>query len=181
MNKKPVFVVEGKTDVCKLTNLIDADFVITNGAAIPEETIEYIKELVKTRKVIILTDPDFPGLQIRNKISQEVPGVYHAYVDRSKSSNGKKLGVAECEIEELKNAISHYICYDKQENTEDLLTMTDLIELGLTGTSTAKENRDKVSKKFHTGYSNAKTLLKHLNMLGVTLKELKEVLKNDCE
>ena len=62
---------------------------------------------VKTRKVIVLTDPDFPGLQIRNKISQEVEGVYHAYVDRKKASNGKKLGVAECEIEELKNAISN--------------------------------------------------------------------------
>ena len=71
MINKPVFVVEGKTDVSKLTNLIDADFVITNGAAIPEDTILYLKELVKTRKVIVLTDPDFPGLQIRNKISQE--------------------------------------------------------------------------------------------------------------
>ena len=181
MNNKPVFVVEGKTDVNKLTNIIDADFVITNGMAIPDDTISYLKELVKTRKVFVLTDPDFPGLQIRNKISQEVEGVYHAYIDRKKASNGKKLGVAECELEELKQAISNYVCYDQEVINENQITMKDMIELGLTGCETSSALREKVSKKYHTGYCNAKTLMKHLNMLGVTLKDLKETILNDCK
>ena len=39
---KPVIVVEGKTDVQRLQNLINADFVICNGSAISEDTINYI-------------------------------------------------------------------------------------------------------------------------------------------
>ena len=68
---KPVIVVEGKTDVQRLQNIIDADYVICNGSAISQETIDLIKELSKVRKVIILTDPDYPGTQIRNKISEQ--------------------------------------------------------------------------------------------------------------
>ena len=178
MNNKPVFVVEGKSDVSRLTNIVDADFVICNGAAISEETINYIKELVKTRKVIVLTDPDFPGLQIRNKIEQAVPGVYHAYVDRKKSSNGKKLGVAECQLEEIKRAINNYVYYDVKNTVNPQITMKDMVELELTGNEQASKNREIISNHFHTGYSNAKTLMKHLNMLGVTLEEIKGVLAN---
>ena len=83
---KPVIVVEGKTDVQRLQNLINADFVICNGSAISEDTINYIEELSHTRKVIIFTDPDYPGLQIRNKISNRIKNVYHAFVDRTKAS-----------------------------------------------------------------------------------------------
>ena len=39
MNEKPVLVVEGTSDVNKLTNIIDADFVICNGSAVSNETI----------------------------------------------------------------------------------------------------------------------------------------------
>lgn len=178
MNKRPVLVVEGVSDVNRLTNLIDADFVICNGSAITQETIDYIKELVKSRIVIVLTDPDFPGLQIRNKIQEQVPEVYHAYVDRKKASNGKKLGIAECEKEEILRAISEYVTYNN--DVEFQLTMRDMVELKLTGDVLAKKNREKVSNYFHTGYSNAKTLLKHLNMLGVTKEEIEEVV-NGCK
>lgn len=179
MNEKPVLVVEGTSDVNKLTNIIDADFVICNGSAVSNETISYIKELVKTRIVVVLTDPDFPGMQIRNKIAKEVKGVYHAYVDRKKASNGKKLGVAECDVEEIKRAIANYVCYVETDLHQ--LSMQDMVELKLTGDASSSQNRELISKHFHTGYSNAKTLLKHLNMLGVKKEELIEVLKNDCE
>ena len=68
-----------------------------------------------------------------------------------------------------------------EKNFEEQITMKDMIELGLTGCETSSVLREKISKKYHTGYSNAKTLLKHLNMLGVTLNELKETILNDCK
>lgn len=92
---KPVFVVEGKSDVQRLQNYIDADFVICNGSALDEETLKYIKQLSLDREVIVLTDPDYPGEKIRKTISDYVPNVKHAFVNRSLASNGKKLGVAE--------------------------------------------------------------------------------------
>lgn len=176
MNNKPVIVVEGQSDVNRLINLIDADFVVCNGSAISKETIDYLNDLVKIRKIIVLTDPDFPGIQIRNKIAQNVPGVYHAYVDRSKSSNGKKLGVAECEKEEILKALAEHVVY--KTNEIPMLTMVDFVELGLSGDKNSKVKRKIIYEHFHTGYSNAKTMLKHLNMLGITKKQLEEVLND---
>lgn len=54
-----IIVVEGKTDVELLSSYIDAEFVITNGSAINEKTINYLKSV--DRDIYVLTDPDFPG------------------------------------------------------------------------------------------------------------------------
>ena len=40
--------------------------------------------LNKSRGVIVLTDPDFPGDKIRSTITEHVKGVKHAYIDREK-------------------------------------------------------------------------------------------------
>ena len=44
---KEVIVVEGKTDVATLSNIIKAEFIVTNGFEISEETIELIKKVEK--------------------------------------------------------------------------------------------------------------------------------------
>ena len=96
-----VIIVEGKSDVSFLETFIDADFVITNGSEISKETIEYIKTLKRTREIVVLTDPDFPGLQIRNRIEEQISGVKHAYVSKEKSIKKHKVGVAESTKEEV--------------------------------------------------------------------------------
>ncbi len=174
---KPVIVVEGKTDVQRLQNLINADFVICNGSAINEDTLNYIEELSHTRKVIIFTDPDYPGLQIRNKISNRIKNVYHAFVDRTKASNGKKLGIAECEKEEILKALKDYVYLGEEK---DNISMQDFISLGLSGDKNSSLLREKVSKKLSLGYGNSKTILKRINMLNISLDELKEIV-NDCK
>lgn len=176
-NEKPVIVVEGKSDVQRLEQLIDADFIICNGSAIDEATIDYIRETVKVREVIVLTDPDYPGMKIRHTIEEAVPEVCHAFIDRNKASDGKKLGVAECEKEEILRALSSYI--RPRETIEYRLTAQDLLELKLTG-NRSSERRERVASKFHLGYCNAKTLLKRMNMIHLTKQEIEEAL-HDCE
>ena len=173
---KPVFVVEGKSDVQRLQNYIEADFVICNGSALDEETLKYIKQLSLDREVIVLTDPDYPGEKIRKTISDYVPNVKHAFVNRSLASNGKKLGVAETQKEELLRVIHNYVSFenDYQEN----ITPQMFVELGLTGNSNASKLRDQISKKFNLGHGNAKTLRKRLNMLNITFEQLKEALND---
>lgn len=177
MKERPVIVVEGKSDVQRLENLINADFVICNGSAVDQKTIDYIKKLSLTRNVIIFTDPDYPGMQIRNKISQQVANISHAFVDRNKASNGKKLGIAECEKEELLRALSDYVTFaEKKEN----ISMQDFIDLGLNGHPNSSSLRNKVAEKLSLGYGNAKTILKRINMSNITYQELKEAI-NDCQ
>ena len=173
---KPVIVVEGQSDVNKLCLLVDADFVITNGSEVSRETLDYIKELSLTRDIIVLTDPDYPGMRIRTLVNEYVPNCYNAFVDKNKSIKHHKVGVAECENEEILRALKDMIKYQEIEVKEDLLNEKDLFELGLNGKANSKDLRNIVSLKFHLGPVNSKSLLKRLNMLGIDKNTLKEVL-----
>ena len=177
MNEKsPVIVVEGKTDIDKLQKLTNAILVSTNGSSIPRETIEYIKELSKERKVIILTDPDYPGIRIRNILNEEIPNAYNAFVPRETASNGKKLGVAESPEEEILKALQKaQVLNVKKEEVN--FTLVDLYELELVGKDNSSYLREKVYKHYSLGYGNAKTLMKRLSSIGVTKEEVKELLK----
>lgn len=174
---KPVIVVEGVSDVNKLRLLVDADFVITNGSEISRETLTYIKILSLTRQIIILTDPDYPGTRIRNIINHEVKGCYNAFVNKEKSIKHHKVGVAECDKDEILRALDNMICYQEVEMDKAELKESDLFELGLNGSPSSSYKRQVISEHFHLGKVNAKSLLKRLDMLNVNKEEVKEVLK----
>ena len=172
---KPVIVVEGTSDVNKLSLLVDADYVVTNGSEVSRETLSYIKELSKTRQIIILTDPDYPGERIRNIINQEVEGCYNAFVSKEKSIKKNKVGVCECDSEEILNALKNIIQFNDKDNSNNKLTNQDMFSLNLYGDNVSGK-RDFLAKHFHIGKVNNKTLIKRLNMLGITKEEVKEVL-----
>lgn len=184
VEKSPVIVVEGKTDIDKLEKITNAILISTNGSSVPRETIEYIKELSKERKVIILTDPDYSGLRIRDILNKEVPNAYNAFVPRDKASNGKKLGVAETPIEEIVKALKDARVFNIniEENT---ISLQDLYELGLVGQANSSYIREKVYSHYKLGYGNAKMLIKRLSSVGITKEEVKEYLKEikdeDCK
>ena len=127
---KGILVVEGKSDVAFLTNYIDAEFVITNGSDIPFETINYLKEMSKSKDIIVLTDPDFPGKKIRDTLDKEIPNLKHVFIDKERAIKHHKVGVAEADIDVVLNALEHVY-----ENRDPLgtISMSDLYELGLIG------------------------------------------------
>ena len=176
MKIKEVIVVEGKHDSAVLKQYFDCDTIETQGSAINQEIIEQIKLAQAKRGVIIFTDPDYPGLRIRNIINQEIPNAYNAFVSRDKASNGKKLGVAETPIEEIVRALENARVFSL-EKEEKLYTLSDLYELGLVGQINSSFLREKVYKRYNLGYGNAKTLIKRLSSLGINKDELKEYLK----
>ena len=178
-----VIVVEGKSDVSFLETFIDADFVITNGSEISKETISYLKALKEKREIIVLTDPDFPGLQIRNKIEENIKGVLHAYVRKEVSIRRHKVGVAESTKEEVILALQNAFKLEGNQTKSDL-NKQDLYDLGLIGQEDSEKLRKEAASYFKLGFvSNAKAFYKHLLALGITKKELrkwKESL-NDCK
>lgn len=171
---EPVIVVEGKSDVDFLSSFLEADFVTTNGSEISEETLRYLKEIAKKRGIILLTDPDYPGLQIRSRIAEQIPSVQHAYVRKEKSIKHHKVGVAESTKEEVLLALEQV--EKKQYKTiESDITQQDLFDLGLIGKKESLTLRIELGKDFHLGYiGNAKRALKELQALGVQKKELEE-------
>lgn len=91
---KEVIVVEGKTDTAIIKKLFDAETIETHGLAIDEGTLNLIEATQRTRGVIVLTDPDVPGMKIRQLIIERVPNAKHAFVDKKDAIGEKKLGIA---------------------------------------------------------------------------------------
>lgn len=168
-----VLVVEGPSDKAFLSSFLDCEFIMTNGSAISRETIDYIKEVAKSRRVVVLTDPDYPGGQIRSKISAEVPDVAHAFVRKEVSIKHHKVGVAESTKEEVLAALSSIVPGSFPKGS---LTMADLYDLGLMGGPDATSKREWISAKWHLGHVNAKSFLERVNALGKSKKDLEEAL-----
>ena len=170
-----LIVVEGTTDVQKLMPVIDAEFLVTNGSAVSKDCIEFIQEAKRRGKeILVLTDPDFPGDQIRKKLDQSIPGLTHIFLDKEKAISNRKVGVAQAKTEYLLQSLQHKITANPSHHQS--ISMQELQELGLVGVEQSFAKREKVLKHFHLGFANVKTMLKRLNFLGVTADEVKSIL-----
>ncbi|MCQ2792927.1 MAG: ribonuclease M5 [Bacilli bacterium] len=169
-----VLVVEGKSDVSYLSNYIDAEFIITNGSEISDETINYIKKIKEVKEVVVLVDPDSPGKRIRDILDQNINGLKHCFIRKEFAIKNGKVGVAECEINEIFKALDNMFVL-KKEYVESI-SYSDLYELNLIGCNNSKELRNKLSYKLSLGYVNAKTLYKRLNSLNISKNKIEELL-----
>ena len=98
---KEVIIVEGKTDTQVLKELFDVETIETHGLALSQETLDYIKKVNDTRGVIVLTDPDYPGMKIRNMIKDVLPNSKHAFVKKKDAIGKNKVGIAEARKEAI--------------------------------------------------------------------------------
>ncbi|MBS4193436.1 ribonuclease M5 [Bacillus sp. FJAT-49705] len=171
MRIREIIVVEGKDDTTAIKNALDADTIETNGSAINEETIEKIKLAQKTRGVIVLTDPDYPGQKIRNTIKEKVHGCKHAFIEKGDAIHkyGKGVGVEHASPEVIRKALSN--AHMMHEEIIETITQEDLIAAGLIGGSGAKERREKLGKLLKIGFTNGKQLHKSLMMFQISKEE----------
>jgi ribonuclease M5 len=171
-----LIVVEGQSDIDFLSSFLDCEFYKVNGSAINNKDIEFIKKAKEKQQVIILTDPDFPGMQIRAKINEKIPECYNAFVRKEVSIKNHKVGVAESTKTEVLNAIKDCKFYSQKEM--GTLKTDDLFELGLIGKENSLIIRKKVCEKLGIGYCNGNTMLKRINLLNISKNEIKEAMKN---
>lgn len=167
-------VVEGKTDLDLLSQFLDCEIITTNGSEISRKTIDYIKEIKKRKKVVVLTDPDAPGKRIRDILNENIEGLDNAYLPKDKCIKKHKVGVAECDKETILEALEHLIPGDTSSAESDL-TQSDLLEFGLVGGPDSSSKREDLEKRLHLGHTNGKTLLKRLHSLGISRKELEKI------
>ncbi|MGN1182069.1 MAG: ribonuclease M5 [Faecalibacillus sp.] len=167
-----IIIVEGKTDSAILKELFDVDTIETHGLALSQETLDFIKQVSQTRGIIILTDPDYPGMKIRNQINQYVKNCKNAFVDKKDAIGKKKLGIAEARKEAIIEALENVVTFSNQKES---ISWNEFLSLEIIGD---KEKRIFIYQTFHLGYGNVKTLFKRLNMTGITknmiLKELEK-------
>lgn len=175
-----VLVVEGKDDTANLKRFYDVDTYETRGSAISEDDLERIERLHELHGVIVFTDPDYSGERIRRIIMDAIPTVRHAFLTRDEAApksktKGRSLGIEHASFEDLDKALSKVTRhFDDEENFD--ITKSDLMRLGLLMGADSRQRREYLGEKLRIGYSNGKQLLKRLELFGVTLAEVEEVM-----
>ncbi|MFA5421375.1 MAG: ribonuclease M5 [Bacilli bacterium] len=168
-------MVEGKSDKAFLSSFIDAEFVETNGSDVPAATIEYLKAQSKKRDIIVLVDPDAPGLKIRAKLDENIPGLRHCFVNKKDAIKNGKVGVAETTKSAVLQALNFQV-ENKAVQTSDLQVI-DLYKLGLMGSKNANDLRSEVADYFHLGFVNGKQFLKRAKSLNISYQVIEEAIR----
>lgn len=174
MKIKEVIVVEGKNDTLTLKKYFDCDTIETHGTCLNPFTINLIKKINESRGVIVLSDPDSPGDYIRKILNEKIPNLKHAFINKEDARTDKKVGVEHAGYKALKTALDNVITYGVKLGN---ITISDMVDLGLTGNDGSKDKRQKLARFFNLGKANNKTLVNRMNMLGLTLEQVREVLK----
>jgi ribonuclease M5 len=150
-------VVEGKYDQIRLSSVLDAVIIPTNGFGIFSdwELLAFIRRLAESKGVVVMTDSDAAGFQIRSFLSGAIPAdkIIHAYIpdilgkERRKTVASKegKLGVEGMNARILLDALQKagVTCSRSEENTRKI-THTDLFEDGVSGGPNSKEKRTRL-------------------------------------
>ncbi len=177
-NIKEIIVVEGRDDISAVKAAVDAEIIQVNGFAVRKnETIERIRVAEQNRGIIILTDPDHAGEEIRKYIQKFFPKAKNAYIRRIEGMKDGDIGVENATPESIINALEKARC-TIEENEKILFTMNYLMECGLSGSEEASKIRERVGGKLGIGYSNAKQFLSRLNKYGISKEEFEEALQN---
>lgn len=172
---KEIIVVEGRDDETALKQSVNAEIIITHGFGIKAKTFDQIKKAQISCGVIILTDPDHAGEQIRNRIDEKIPGCKHAFIPRKEATLGDNIGVENATPDAIRKALAN-----AQATTEVLVetfTNSDLLKNDLIISNNASDRRDKLGSLLGIGYGNAKTFLRRLNKYGVTREKFEAAIE----
>ncbi len=173
---KEVLIVEGKSDVAAVNRAVESDCIATGGFHFTRRMLQNIAAAYRRRGIIILTDPDSAGENIRNFLSQRFPNAKHAYIPRDEATANDDIGVEQAAPESIRKALSKVRTLEI--NLREEFTAAEMVALKLSGGEDSSRLRDKIGAALGIGYGNAKTFVRRLNSYGVTREEFMETLKN---
>ena len=176
-------IVEGRDDTINLKRAVDCFTIETHGFGIRRETWEQIEKAYSERGIIIFTDPDHSGEEIRRKLTERFPDAGQAYIARKDALKKGDVGVENAEPEVIAGALlrardlmKRKVPLEEDISAKDQITMNDLDELGLSGGEGSKELRQEAGKALGIGYANAKGFLRKLSGFGIKREELYEAI-----
>lgn len=156
--KQPI-IVEGKYDKIKLESVIDGLIITTDGFRIykDKEKTELIRTFAERVGVIILTDSDGAGFQIRNHLKGCIKNgkIYNVYIPdifgkekrKEKPSKEGKLGVEGIDTGILLKAFSDAGIFSDEGERVQWLTRADMLDDGLIGSDGSGELRKRLTSE----------------------------------
>lgn len=174
-DKRYLYVCEGITDEDKLKKLGCLFVVPTEGIFIRKEITDFLAKCKAIRDIVLILDPDGPGRKIGQMIEERIGECIHINVPKKKAIQKGKVGVAQMDIQTLKEylrvCISHDIFTDERLSLED----EDFYDLGLVGVG-SKAKRYRLIERFSIPYTSAKKVEECLLMLSIGKEEIKEII-----
>jgi len=179
---RELIIVEGKNDAHLVRQALgDVDIIWTEGYGITEEKFKYFEEMAKRQGIIVFTDPDTAGEQIRERIRRRVPGAKHVFLSKKAALKNKDIGVENAGVEEIRRVFAN-IQRDRLESTaDDPITLQDIAEAGLAGQPLAAEKRSALGRYLGIGDANAKQFLHRLNRFGISREQFWNSVKEVIE
>ena len=187
LNIKEIIVVEGRDDTARLKEIEGLQTIETHGFGITKNKWIELEKAYNELGLIIFTDPDHAGEEIRKKLKKQFPLAKEAFLSRQKAEKGGNIGIENAKKEDIIDALKKAKkLWDNDitlENGEKIiektvvvkktpLTEKDLIDMGLIGQSNSKEKRIFVADSFGFGYANGKKILEKINVYGITKEEI---------
>ena len=152
-------IVEGKYDKIKLSSVVDAVILTTNGFSVikDKEKLEIIRFFAKNKGIIILTDSDSAGFKIRNflkgaisdgKITNVyIPDIFGKEKRKAAPSKEGKIGVEGIDTQILLEAFRKAgVISNEADSEREPVTKLDLFEAGLSGGNNSAEKRSELLK-----------------------------------
>lgn len=169
-------IVEGRYDKIRLSSILDAFIVETNGFGIykDKKRLEFIRRLAEERGIILVTDSDRAGFQIRSYIAAGIPKekIKHIYIPdifgkekRKKQPSAEgKLGVEGISEDVLERLFKDLSLKSERVVKENKITKYDLYAAGLSGAANSAQKRKKLLKALDLPeFLSANSLLSYLN------------------
>ena len=163
---KEVLVVEGKSDIQRISQAVEADCIATEGFTLRKGVLETIRVAYEKRGIIILTDPDTAGERIRRFLTKKFPNAQHAFVPREEAFANEDIGIEQASPESIRKALS--VLHTESLESSNEFSQSDMVHHELAGFSHSATRRANVVAKLGIVYGNGKQFLYRLNHYGIT-------------
>ena len=189
---RQTIVVEGKDDMSAVLAAVSANVICTHGYGINPQTLELLDAAYKRTGLMIFTDPDHAGRQIRERLTKLYPDVRHAYLTQRQAEKDGDIGIENAAPADIINALraagaefsGMWEAATKAgpargdgDAAGGKITMEDLIFLGLAGGEGSAQRRCAVGARLGIGSANASAFAKRLCRMGISRQELIDALE----
>ena len=194
---REIIVVEGRDGTAAIRRAVDAETIETHGFDIREETWTLLEKAWESRGLIVFTDPDTAGVQIRRRIMERFPQAREAFLDQDEATAKGDIGIENASPEAILRALLSArgpAPSDPPDPSDPLepsdsgapvdpaakkadapgFTMKDMDRWGLNGTDGARKRRRLLGRKLGIGEAGAATFLRRLNRFGITREEIEK-------
>lgn len=147
-------------------------FQVNGHAVRKNKSIEILKLAYENKGLIILTDPDYAGEEIRKYLCRHFPNAKNAYISRASGTKDGDIGVENASPDDIITALEK--ARFSLDNSENIFNLNLMLDYDLVGKDNSSDLRALLGAELGIGYSNGKQFMAKLNRYGISLEEFKK-------